>query len=253
MKTSNKFFCIKIGGSVITDKRIPYMAKHDTINGIAVSLKKINAPMLIAHGSGSFGHTSAQKYGGKNGYTSTKGIAKVARDAEEINRIVMDIFIKQGLPAIAFSPRSFLLAKEGKLQKAFFAPLEQAIAQGLIPVIYGDVIWDTKQKSTIFSGETTLNLICQHLQKKGKKIAKILQLCDVDGVFDDNHNIIPKITKDNWLEVKNYILQSTVTDVTGGMMHKIEESLMMADRGIPTQIINGYKPILEHSGTLITR
>ena len=37
--------------------------------------------------------------------------------------------------------------------------------QGLIPVIYGDVIWDKKWKSTIYSGETTLNKIGIYLTR----------------------------------------------------------------------------------------
>src|SRR5260221_14747102 len=101
--------CFKLGGSVITNKAVPYAAKKDVIRKIARSLQKIKSPMLISHGGGSFAHPSAKKYGGKDGYKSRWGVAKVARDAQEINRIVMDIFIEEKLPVISFSPRSFLL------------------------------------------------------------------------------------------------------------------------------------------------
>lgn len=239
MDTLNKLLCFKIGGSVLTDKNIPYTAKPATIRNIATGLKKIKLPLFIAHGSGSFGHTSAQKYGGKNGYESTLGIAKVARDAEEINRIVMDIFIQEGLPAISFSPRSFFLAEKGELQKSFLDPLLQALNQGLIPVVYGDVIWDSSQKSTIFSGETTLNIVCRFLKKEGKNIAKVIQLCDVDGVLDSNKKVIPEITNENWDKIKGYIKKSEVADVTGGMLHKVEDALSLAQDGIETWIING--------------
>ena len=104
---------MKIGGSVITDKAVAYKVNNEVIRTIAQSLSQINTPILISHGVGSFAHTSAKKYGGKNGYTNRWGIAKVARDAQEINRIVMDIFLEEGLPAISFSPRSFLLTEKG--------------------------------------------------------------------------------------------------------------------------------------------
>ncbi len=238
---ATEYLCIKIGGSVITDKNIPYRAKKETIKAIAASLKKIKRPMIIAHGSGSFGHTSAKKYGGKHGYTSAVGIAQVAYDAQQINSIVMEVFIEAGLPVISFSPRSFLLATDGALQKSFLEPILHTLEQGLIPVIYGDIIWDTSQKSTIFSGETTLNILCQYLQAKGKNISKIIQLCDVDGVLDSNKNIIPTVTKDNWGDIKSYIRQISERDATGGMKHKVEEALGMAMHGIPTYIINGNK------------
>ncbi|MGH7204086.1 MAG: isopentenyl phosphate kinase [Candidatus Levyibacteriota bacterium] len=227
---------LKIGGSVITDKAVPYKAKRDVIRSIAKSLKAVEMPLLIAHGSGSFGHTSAQKYGGKNGYTHKWGIAKVARDAQEINRILMDIFIEEGLPVISFSPRSLLLTEEGRPVQFLFAPIEEALKQGLIPVMYGDVIWDTKQKTTIFSGETLLNLICQHLQRQDYQISDIIQLCNVPGVLDERKQIIPEINQKNWSTVKDNVISLQVADVTGGMSHKIEDALVMTGYGIKTMI-----------------
>lgn len=241
MNKPHTLLCIKLGGSVITDKQNPYTAKRQTIKTIATSLKTIQTPLFIAHGVGSFAHTSAQKYGGKNGYTNKWGIAKVARDAEEINRIVMEIFIEAGLPAISFSPRSFLSSKNGKLHKSFFDPILQALNQGLIPVVYGDVIWDSSQKTTIFSGETTLNLISTHLQKNGYTIPQIIQLTNCDGVLDANNNVIAEITNKNWPKMKKYLKDQKVTDVTGGMKHKVEEALSMTKKGIRTVIINGNR------------
>lgn len=238
-----EFLCIKIGGSVISDKSVAYKANVGVIRDIARSLKKIQTPLLIGHGSGSFGHTSAKKYGGKNGYTNPWGIAKVARDAQEINRIVMDIFIDEGLPAVSFSPRSFLLTEKAKLQKSFFDPLRESLDQGLMPVIYGDVIWDTAQKTTIYSGETILNALCRYLQKHEYTVTKIIQLCNVDGVLDAQKNVIPEITSNNWNEVKKHIEQLHVADVTGGMGHKVEDALRMTKYGIETWLLNGNSAV----------
>ncbi|HZE87836.1 MAG TPA: isopentenyl phosphate kinase [Methylomirabilota bacterium] len=236
-----EILCIKLGGSVITDKKNPYSPNQDSIRRIAQELKKIKKPLLIAHGVGSFAHTSAQKYGGKNGYTNKWGIAKVTHDVQAINQIVMEIFLEEGLSAVFFSPRSFLIAKKGKLQKAFFDPIVEAISQQLIPVICGDVIWDTMQKTTIFSGETTLNILCRYLQKQQFVIAKIIQLTDVDGVLDKHRNVIPEIMKENWPEIKKVIFKNDIVDVTGGMAHKVENALTMAQSGIETWIVNGKK------------
>ena len=45
--------------------------------------------------------------------------------------------------------------------------------------------------------------------------------------------------KENFEEVKKLIYATDGFDVTGGMLHKIEESLALADIGIPSMIING--------------
>lgn len=232
-------YCLKIGGSVITDKTIAYKAKKDTIRAIAEVLKDIQVPLVVSHGVGSFAHTSAQKYGGKNGYKSRWGIAKVARDAQEINRIVMDIFIEAGLPAISFSPRSLILTEKAKLKKAFFDPIREVLYQNLIPVIHGDGILDTVQKTTIYSGETSLHLLIRYLLRNEFTVSKIIQLSNVDGVLDSNNTIIPEITKKNWPDVKVHIKKMEVADVTGGMGHKVEEALSMTKYGIETIIMNG--------------
>ncbi len=236
-----KLYCFKIGGSVITDKAIPYTAKKDTIRTLAQSLKKIKSPMVISHGVGSFAHPSSKKYIRQNGYTSRWGLAKVARDAQEINRIVMDVFIDVGLPVISFSPRSSLLTEKAKINKFFFDPILETLRQGLIPVIHGDGIFDTKQKIAIYSGENSLHLLIQYLLKHDFSIEKIIQLSNVDGVLDEKNRVIPEITKTNWIQMQKYIKKMSVVDVSGGMRHKVEEALSMTKYGIETIIINGNK------------
>lgn len=250
---------IKLGGSVITDKKTPYVANVDTIRKIAIVLKSIDQPMIIAHGSGSFGHTSASVYGGNHGYTSKIGIATVARDARAINSIVTSICIEEKLPAISLSPMSFLTSKDGAHSETFFSPLYLLLQQGLIPVVYGDVIVDQTWNTTIFSGETVLSHIALFLQKKNKYDLKILELCDVPGVLDQSNNVIAQITEASWQSVKSQSIRHTTNDVTGGMQHKVEEALILARKNIPTHIIDGRDPqivkeVLEKNsqhGTLI--
>lgn len=238
-----KVVLIKLGGSIITDKSVPCKARSDVIRRLAKELKKIkDFSIVLAHGSGSFAHTSASKFGGKKGYKSKWGIAKVARDAMEINRIVMDVLIEEGLPAISLRPMSMMIASAGKLKKNMFEIIEEILNQGLMPVVYGDVIWDKKWKSTIYSGETTLNEIGTYLSKKGFKIDKIIQVGETNGVYDDKGKTIPVINKDNWKTIQKYVFNSKRTDVTGAMKHKIENALEAADRGIETWIINGIIP-----------
>jgi isopentenyl phosphate kinase len=233
---------IKLGGSVITNKDIPYKAKIDTIRRLAREIKNFaSTPIVIAHGSGSFGHISAQKYGGKKGYKNKLGIAKVARDAMEINRIVMDVFIEEGLPAVSLRPMSMMIASEGRLEKDLFEVVEEVLDQGLIQVIYGDVIWDKKWKSTIYSGETTLGKIGTYLLEKRYPINKIIQVGETDGVYDLKKETIPLINKNNWNKIKECLFENKRADVTGGIKHKIENALTVAKAGITTLLINGNR------------
>lgn len=242
MKNGRKIILIKLGGSVITDKNIPYVARLDVIRRLARELKRIkDTSFVLAHGSGSFGHTSAQKYGGKKGYKSKWGVAKVARDAMEINRLVMDIFIEEGLPAISLRPMSMMLADGGKLKKDLFEIVEKVINQGLIPVVYGDVIVDNKWKTTIYSGETALNEIGMYLLRHGFKVDKIIQAGETNGVYDQKGKTIPLINKKDWDKIKKCLFENKRADVTGGMEYKIENALNIAKIGINTLLINGNR------------
>jgi len=234
---------IKLGGSIITDKDVPYKPRFNVIKRLAKELGKVKGvSIVLAHGVGSFAHTSAKEFGGKKGYKSKWGIAKVARDAMEINRIVMDILIEEGIPAVSLRPMSMIVTNAGKLKNNFFEVVEEVIKQDLIPVIYGDVIWDKKWKSTIFSGETTLNEVGIYLMKKGFRVNKIIQVSKTNGVYDDKGNTIPSINKTNWKTMEKYMFKETSVDVTGGMKHKIENALLIADKGIKTWIANGIIP-----------
>lgn len=234
---------VKFGGSIITDKNIPYKARPDVIRRLAQELKKVTKfSIILAHGQGSFAHTSAKEFGGKKGYKSRWGIAKVARDAMEINRIVMDILIEEGVPAVSLRPMSMIQTSSGKVKKHLFEIVQEVINQDLIPVIYGDVLFDKKWKTTIYSGETILNEIGIFLMKKGFKVGKIIQVGETNGIYDDKGKTILSITNDNWKDIRKYIFKNSRADVTGGMEHKIENALSVAGKGVQTWITNGIVP-----------
>jgi isopentenyl phosphate kinase len=236
-----KITLVKLGGSIITDKQTAYLARLDVIRRLAKELKCCPDSLIIAHGSGSFGHVSAVKFGGKKGYKSKEGFAKVALDAMEINQIVMNSLVGQKIPAVSFKPMSMIVASSGKMDSSFFEPVNQALLQGFIPVVYGDGILDRQWKSTIFSGETTLSKIGMYFKDQGYTINKIIEVGETDGVYDDKKQTIKTISKTSWPKIKQFIFSSNRSDVTGGMEHKIEEALRMAKVGIETIIINGNR------------
>jgi isopentenyl phosphate kinase len=183
----------------------------------------------------------------------------VADAAIQINRIVIQQFIKDGIPAVSFAPASMILTRDQKPKSVNFSPLTQALNLGFLPVIYGDIIFDEKRGVCIYSAEKNLALLAQKLSKQYSSISLIF--CgDTDGVYDDDKKTIPVITPRSFSKLKKFITGSAKTDVTGGMLHKVEESVILAKKGFPTTIIDGHKEgelqraILgqKHSGTLIT-
>jgi len=243
-----KLILIKLGGSVITDKSKPFVAKPDVIKrlvGEIIQAKKVyKGKILIGHGSGSFGHTVAAKYKtqeGMVGKDSLKGFSLTAEAAVKINRVVIRQCLNQALPVASFSPLSFIYAKEGKPLFVLTSQIKKALEIGLIPVIYGDVVMDETVGFCIYSGEKILDLLAIKLLKY-YKIDKIIMVGGTDGVLDEEGKTIVNITSRNYSGIKKSLSGSKAVDVTGGMLHKVEESLNLAVREkISTVIINGNK------------
>lgn len=176
---------IKLGGSVITDKSQPYTAKSEVISFLAQEIKEAwdkGYRFVISHGSGSFGHTSAAKYQTADGLKKKEdvfGLAKVQDDAFKINRIVNEIFLKEGLPCLSFMPSSFSFSSNKKLTGIFVKPIIEALKiealkNEALPLVFGDVILDDSLGCCIYSGETTLDNLIKPLEKAGFKIIKVI-------------------------------------------------------------------------------
>jgi len=262
-----KLVLIKLGGSLITNKNIPYTPKQEIIFQLAKEIKKAhlkNLPLVVAHGSGSFGHTLASKYKTADGLKKKKdlyGLCLVQQDAIAINRIVNKIFLENEIPCLSFFPSSFSFAQGKKLKKIFVEPIIEALKRGIVPLVLGDVIIDKQLGCCIFSGETTLANLAFKFLSRGLKVGKIIHCGVTEGVYDEEGKIISKITPGNFATIKRVLGKSSAPDVTGGMFHKVEESLKMVKMGIDVWIINGqtkgnlYQAIVSRptAGTLITR
>jgi isopentenyl phosphate kinase len=238
---------IKLGGSVITDKKKKFTARRENIKRFAKEIrdaqKVFKGKIIIGHGAGGFAHIPAAKYRTKEGLigkNSLYGMAVTEDAARQLNMILVSVFLKEKLPVFSFSPASFLISDAKVYSKSYLDPVKKALQTGIIPVVYGDVVIDKKIGCTIFSTEKMLSVLAKELKKLYK--IRIIYVTDVDGVYDKKGITIPVISKKNFNQLKASILGARGVDVTGGMLHKVEEALALAEETeIKTSIINGIK------------
>jgi len=236
---------IKLGGSLITDKNKPFSEDLKTIKRLASEIHKArrrtNMLFIVGHGGGSYPHVPAKKFKtaqGILGKESYQGIAKVQDAAARLNRIVVHELISAKENTVSFSPSSFMVAKDGQIKKAFLDPLLRLLDFGMLPVVYGDVLLDSKMGCSIASTEKILNFLALKLKDKFK-VEKVIHCGKTDGVYDRKGKTITKINTKNFGKVRAEIGSSHGIDVTGGMLHKVKEALTLAKKGIPSAIING--------------
>ena len=139
----NELVLLKLGGSLITDKTRPYMARLDKLADLAAQIASVRARgsgmrLILGHGSGSFGHTAAKEYGtreGVHGAEDWKGFAEVHYQAAQLNHFVMDALHGAGISALAFPPSGTVIASDGKVSAWESTPIRLALANGILPVV----------------------------------------------------------------------------------------------------------------------
>ncbi|PIR63471.1 hypothetical protein CO051_03170 [Candidatus Roizmanbacteria bacterium CG_4_9_14_0_2_um_filter_39_13] len=241
--------CIKLGGSLITDKNKPYTARPQIITQLVTELKKAfqdnpNLNLVLGNGAGSFAHQSAQKYDTYNGFSTKEGAlgaCVVHNDAAKLNSILVEECIKQELPVYSLQPSAMMLANNRSLSDSYWSSLNVLLKKRIIPFVYGDVILDTSTGSTIFSTDTLFRIIGTYLKEQGYTI-RMIHVGDYSGVLDKDGQVISQITPDTYDSMKDALTSSESTDVTGGMKLKVEEMIKLAKKGVTSYIIDGTLP-----------
>lgn len=239
---------LKLGGSLITDKHQPRTPRTAIIQRIAVEIARAfqpEKPLLIGHGSGSFGHITANRYQTRQGVQTPdqwRGFAEVWQAARALNEILMDALITAGLPAVAFPPSAMVTTTGGSITAFHLAPIRSALEHGLIPVVQGDVAFDDLLGGTIVSTEQVFHHLALHL-----KPDRILLAGIEPGVWADfpacNHPLT-EITPATYAPFRAHLQGSAAVDVTGGMAEKVNAMLQLCARlpELQTWIFSGESP-----------
>ncbi len=241
---------VKLGGSVITDKTRAVTARRGVIARMAreVAAARAEQPelaLVLGHGSGSFGHRAAQRFGtrlGVHGRDAWRGFAEVAVVAARLNRIVADAFQEAGVPVWTLQPSASARCSGGQLVSMEVAPVAKALEHGLVPMLYGDVALDQSLGGTIISTEQIFSFLASRLCPD-----RMILVGTVDGVFDEDPLLepaarqIPVISAGNWSSIKARLGESHAVDVTGGMLAKVEEMVALVRRlpDLEVQLVSG--------------
>lgn len=262
------FYFLKLGGSLITDKTQVRQPRRDILARLSQEIGAAyranpDLQLIIGHGSGSFGHVAGQKYGTRQGVHDKegwRGFVDVWKDARTLNQIVVEALLEAGLPVIAFPPSAAVIANAQHPARWDLQPIRSALSAGLIPLVNGDVVFDTSLGGTILSTEELFIYLAAAL-----KPDRILLAGLEPGVWADFPTctvLVERITPNNLNAISKNLAGSAATDVTGGMVQKVESMLALTARvpGLQAIIFSGLQADLLRqallgvlSGTVITQ
>ncbi|MGQ9457640.1 MAG: isopentenyl phosphate kinase [Anaerolineae bacterium] len=244
---------LKLGGSLITDKTRPMTVRQRVLRRLAREVAEALAArpdlrLLLGHGSGSFGHVVGKRHRTREGVRSPegwRGYAATARAAALLNRLVCDALWEAGVPVLAVPPSASAICRDGALVHLEVRPIAEALRQGLVPLVYGDVALDEVRGGTIVSTEEVFAYLAPHLHPH-----RILLVGQVAGVYtadphrDPAARLLRRLTPGVVSEVESGLGMSHGVDVTGGMWGKVRAMarLVEAMPGLQVQVFSGERP-----------
>ncbi|MEM0158963.1 MAG: isopentenyl phosphate kinase [Thermoplasmataceae archaeon] len=222
---------LKLGGSVITDKKRYRTFKRTATENIISQLKPYsNSGIVVVHGGGSFGHIASRKYGlpGALSELTRKGASIVHADMMDLNQSVVKIINRVLGPCLGVPPSTAGSDLTNKIA--------ELAGSGFIPVTFGDVMVEPGRVRIISGDEIMLDLATKFRPDMA------IFFSDVDGVYDKDPRLHSDAVLQAEVKIEPEAENSDVIDVTGGMLAKIKAMKRIASVGTNVYLINGYHP-----------
>lgn len=245
---------VKLGGSVITNKRRPLTARPKAIASMARDLAGAEEPLIVVHGGGSFGHYWSVRHDmhTEPARHAPAAVAAVKNAMVDLDAIVLRAMAKEGAFPYAIPPHA-LVAPGGEAAGGPAVREAGRIAgSGLVPVTYGDALWRRGGMAYIMSGDRLVRMLSLALRPRIAIFAT-----DVDGLYEDmdSRELIPRVGAAEAGRLAQSLAggasdaggtgrgkKAPVPDVTGGIRRKVLEAARLAGAGIDAAFVNGDRP-----------
>lgn len=255
MSEAGRLVLVKLGGSLITDKTGVEVVRESLLQRLAAEITAAagdGVRMLVGHGSGSFGHAAATGGGWQRGAKApdAETAARTQDAAARLHRKVISALLEAGAPACSLAPGSMMTCPGGETILNTAEPLFAAFESGMLPVTFGDVVLDPggsgdreAHGARILSTEDVFLALAPALQARGFEVEMALWLGITPGILDASGRPFERIDRAEGAAVLQGLEEGDagegVRDVTGGMRHRLESAMTLADLGVRSVIADG--------------
>ena len=258
-KYNDEYIVIKCGGSVLIDQNL-----FDIFIQDISTLNKLGFTPIIVHGGGKRISNKLNEIGLESKFikglrvTDKETIKIVEEVLIDFNKEIINALDQQNCESQSINSKenNILTVIQENEELGFVGSpinvdqsiMDKIIADKKVPII-APLGLDKNDQTYNVNADTAAGYIAKKINAR-----RLIILSDVEGVLDNNKNLIPEINSES---IKNLIGNETIT---GGMIPKINNCLDVASNGVKgVVIIDGRKnhSILfellsdEGSGTLI--
>ncbi len=213
---------------------------------LAKYIKESKESVIVIHGGGSITHPLVDFYNIE--VPLKKGIICKPRERDaalrihlamnQLNKKVVQSLLKKGISAWPIQTSAIAISKDRRGHIFNFDAVRVALANGFVPILHGDFIFDSKTGISICSGDMIACALAGHF-----KANKLLIASDVDGVYSED----PFIKKDAYLfdslakeDIMVKVKRGISIDHSGDMSGKLD-CIMKYCKGVHTIIFNGIE------------
>ena len=240
-KYNNEYIVIKCGGSVLIDQNLFDIFIQD----ISI-LNKLGFTPIIVHGGGKRISNKLDEIGLESKFikglrvTDKETIKVVEEVLIDFNKEIINALDQQNCNSQSINSKenNILTVIQENEELGFVGSptnvdqsiIDKIIADKKIPII-APLGLDKNDQTNNVNADTAAGYIAKKINAR-----RLIILSDVEGVLDNNKNLIPEI---NSVSIKNLIDNETIT---GGMIPKINNCLDVASNGVKgVVIIDGRK------------
>jgi len=242
---TRKITIIKLGGSLLTDKSTPYTANKEIITSVIRELKEcidfgLIEDLILVHGVGSFGHPPVLRYKLHLGFQNPDQLISMSETQHTINQyrlMLTQEFIDAGIPVNLMHPSSFCINETMKISDSFLKAVQGFLSLGMIPLVGGDMLFDSKMGFSVGGGDQLTALFAKRFYAEN-----VIFVTDVEGIYTKNPKqfqdakLIPSINMIHLSKIIEKTDNSSLKDASGAMKGKLQTILSLRD-----EIVKGTK------------
>lgn len=230
---------VKLGGSVLTDKRKKPTFRRAVTKRLLGELRRADVPAVVLHGAGSFGHPAASRHGiGVRPVTvdGRDGVSETLALAGRLHAEVVGAARDAGLRPISVPLHLEAHSQGGELLGIPVGRIQRLLDEGFVPVLPGTLVRDDELGWRVVSADETMEILAHELDPR-----LAVFTTDVEGVFDRD----PQDPDARRLDVLRPADMDRIDatggqgdDVTGRMDGKLQRAVAVAHE-CPTWIVDG--------------
>jgi isopentenyl phosphate kinase len=230
---------IKLGGSLITDRRAYRTVRGDALErcarAVACWVTRREAPVIVVLGGGSFGHHVVEQHrlSMDGHHRNPPEVFALTAALFDLKAAFSNCLARHRVASLPLQETGIFRVNGRPVTGTGLWAIDACLRGGYVPVLTGGLLVHRGDRFCPVSSDRMFLPLCKHFH-----IRRVAMFTDQAGVLRRG-KVVARITQANRRHVLPHIAVPTRLDVTDGMRGKVDAALELARNGVETVITDG--------------